>query len=195
MPPPQAPLQTPRRHPTSQTTPFKTPLRTPGEQTSQTPIVDFDLIETQKENVQPSSRGRSAHSLSHTLSLKHKERAEELAAKRKDFESKVAQDKLDESDDPLSVWEEYIDWIVDSYPSGGASADSGLVPLLERATRSLKDDERCRDSYRYLRLWLLYSRNVDSTEVVLNWLLANEVGTGCAALYEEAASVAETKGL
>lgn len=190
-----APLQTPRRPVASHTTPFKTPHRTPGEQTSQTPIVDFDLIEKQKENVQPSSRGRSAHSLSQTLGLKHKERAEELAVKRKEHEAKVSDDKLDESDDPLSVWEEYIDWVIESYPSGGTSADSGLVPLLEKATRSLKDDERYRDSYRYLRLWLLYSRNVDTPELVLNWLLANDVGSGCAALYEEAASLAESKGL
>lgn len=197
MAPPPAPLQTPRRPTTSSSslTPFKTPLRTPGEQTSHTPVVNFDLIEYQKENVQPSSRGRSAHSLSQTLGMKHKERAEELAAKRREFEAKVVPEKLEESDDPLVVWEDYIEWVTESYPSGGTSADSGLVPLLERATRSLKDDERYRNSYRYLRLWLIYSRNVESAELVLNWLLANDVGTKCAALYEEAASLAESKRL
>lgn len=127
--------------------------------------------------------------------MKHKERAEELAAKRRDFEAKVVPEKLEESDDPLVVWEDYVEWVTESYPSGGTSADSGLVPLLERATRSLKDDERYRNSYRYLRLWLIYSRNVESAELVLNWLLANDVGTKCAALYEEAASLAESKRL
>ncbi|CAO1634501.1 unnamed protein product [Parajaminaea phylloscopi] len=190
-----APLQTPRRATAAHGHSLKTPHRTPGEQTSQTPIVNFDTIEYQKENVQPSSRGRSAHSLSQTLSLKHKERAEELLCKRKEFEAKVTDEALGDSDDPLSLWEEYVDWVIESFPSAGTSADSGLIPLLERATRSLKDDERYRDSYRYLRLWLLYSRNVESQDLVINWLLANEVGTGCAALYEEGATVAEAKGL
>ncbi|PWN25971.1 hypothetical protein BDZ90DRAFT_233572 [Jaminaea rosea] len=190
------PFQTPRRPGPSATTPFKTPLRTPGEQTSQTPVVDFDLIEYQKENVQPMSKGRSAHSLSQTLALKHKERAEELAVKRQEYESKVQPDKLAESDDPLADWCDYVQWTIVSYPSG-ASADSGLITVLERATRSLRSDARYCNPHepRYLKLWTLYSENVESPELILNWLLANDVGTACAELYEKAAAVAETRGL
>ena len=64
--------QTPLKRGTDQKTPLRTPLRTPlsavSEQTSSTPITPFEAIESQKENVQPRSRGRSAHALSHTLS-------------------------------------------------------------------------------------------------------------------------------
>ena len=71
---------------------FKTPLRTPLsvlEQKSSTPITPFEAIESQKENVQPRARGRSAHALSTTLSMHHKERQETLAAQRREWEERV----------------------------------------------------------------------------------------------------------
>lgn len=193
------PLETPRRPAaaagTSLTTPFKTPHRTPGEQTSQTPIVTFDVIEKQKENIAPSAKGRSAHSLSQTLALEHRQRMEKLAKEREEWEQQVSPESLAEEDDPVRVWADYIRWVVKSYPSGGSSADSGLIPLLERATRSLMSDRANHQQYQYLDMWIQYSRHVDNRGQILAWLLANEIGTSSAALYEESAEVAEARGL
>lgn len=95
-----------------------------------------------------------------------------------------------ESDDPLEAWWRYFKWNVDNFPSGQTS-ESGLVPLLERATRTFRDSEQYRNDSRYLRLFVIYSRHVEVPRDVYNFLLANEIGTKLASLYEEFAVVLE----
>ena len=160
------------------------------EQTSSTPIIDFNAIESQKENVQPLARGRSAHALSNTLTMQHKQRQATLAAQRSEHEQIVTSTENIESDDPLEAWNRYVKWCIDNYPSG-QTHESGLVPLLERATRTFKDSEQYTHDSRYLRLWILYARNVECARDVYNFLLANEIGTKLASLYEELAVVLE----
>ncbi|PWY97970.1 hypothetical protein BCV70DRAFT_202461 [Testicularia cyperi] len=175
-------------------TPHKTPLRTPGgskiEQTSSTPIIDFNAIESQKENVQPLAKGRSAHALSNTLNMQHKQRQTLLSTQRAEHEHAVSSAQNDDSDDPLEAWTRYVKWCIDNYPSG-QTHESGLIPLLERATRQFKDSEQYTNDPRYLRLWILYARNVECARDVYNFLLANEIGTKLASLYEELAVVLE----
>ncbi|WFD42417.1 non-specific serine/threonine protein kinase [Malassezia psittaci] len=192
-------MQTPSREPkepvsASLKTPLRTPLRNSLEQTSSTPITPFELIEKQKENVQPRSRGRSAHALSTTFSMQHKERQDLLNQQRQEHERAVTSVDNAESDDPLEAWCNYVKWCVDNYPSGN-SAESGLVVLLERATRTFKDSEQYRNDSRYLRLWILYAQNTEVPRDVFQFLLANEIGTRLASLYEELASVLEAHGV
>jgi len=173
-----------------------TPRRTPladAEQRSSTPITPFETIEAQKENVQPRIRGRSAHALSTTLGMQHKERQEMLAAQRAEHERAITSEANQESDDPLEAWCAYVKWTIDQYPSG-QSAESGLVCLLERATRTFRDSDQYRNDSRYLRLWILYAQNVECPRDVYQFLLANELGTKLAALYEELALVMEGQG-
>ncbi|SJX66418.1 related to spindle assembly checkpoint protein [Sporisorium reilianum f. sp. reilianum] len=199
------PAVTPRKAPTTPShnahnafafgvTPHKTPLRTPGgskiEQTSSTPIIDFNAIESQKENVQPLAKGRSAHALSNTLNMQHKQRQALLAQQRAQHEQLVTSEDNADSDDPLEAWTKYVKWCIDNYPSG-QTHESGLIPLLERATRHFKDSEQYTNDPRYLRLWILYARNVECARDVYNFLLANEIGTKLASLYEELAVVLE----
>ncbi|TKY87583.1 hypothetical protein EX895_003597 [Sporisorium graminicola] len=199
------PAVTPRKAPTTPShnahnsfafgvTPHKTPLRTPGgskiEQTSSTPIIDFNAIESQKENVQPLAKGRSAHALSNTLNMQHKQRQALLAQQRAQHEQLVTSEDNADSDDPLDAWTKYVKWCIDNYPSG-QTHESGLIPLLERATRHFKDSEQYTHDPRYLRLWILYARNVECARDVYNFLLANEIGTKLASLYEELAVVLE----
>lgn len=198
------PAVTPRKAPTTPSsnnhafafgvTPHKTPLRTPGgskiEQTSSTPIIDFNAIESQKENVQPLAKGRSAHALSNTLNMQHKQRQALLAQQRAEHEALVISQDNADSDDPLEAWTKYVKWCIDNYPSG-QTHESGLIPLLERATRHFKDSEQYTNDPRYLRLWILYARNVECARDVYNFLLANEIGTKLASLYEELAVVLE----
>ncbi|SPO31513.1 related to spindle assembly checkpoint protein [Ustilago trichophora] len=175
-------------------TPHKTPLRTPGgskiEQTSSTPIIDFNAIESQKENVQPLAKGRSAHALSNTLNMQHKHRQALLAQQRAEHQHIVTSQDNADSDDPLEAWTKYVKWCIDNYPSG-QTHESGLIPLLERATRHFRNSEQYTNDPRYLRLWILYARNVECARDVYNFLLANEIGTKLASLYEELAVVLE----
>ena len=173
---------------------FKTPLRTPLsvlEQKSSTPITPFEAIESQKENVQPRARGRSAHALSTTLSMHHKERQETLAAQRREWEERVNGEENQDSDDPLEVWCSYVKWCIDNYPEG-KSSESGIVPLLERVTRLFRESEQYQNDSRYLRLWILYAQHTDVPRDVFQFLLSNEIGTKLASLYEELANVLES---
>ncbi|CCU99150.1 unnamed protein product [Malassezia sympodialis ATCC 42132] len=177
-------------------TPLKTPLRTPLrslDQTSTTPITPFEKIEAQKENVQPRARGRSAHALSTALGMPPKERHDVLAAQRQAHEAHVHSAENAEADDPLEAWCAYVKWCIDNYPDG-KSAESGIVPLLERATRTFRASEQYRHDSRYLRLWILYAQHTDVPRDVFQFLLANEIGTNLAGLYEELANVLEGDG-
>lgn len=173
----------------SMQTPLKTPLRTPGgggEQLSHTPVINFAAIEAHKENVQPLIQGRSAHALNNALS----QRQAELQKQRKQFEELVESEENEESDDPLDAWQKYVKWCIDNYPSG-QSSESDLLVILERCTRLFKQSTQYRNDVRYLRMWILYARNVDCPSDVYNYLLANEIGTSLASLYEELALVYE----
>lgn len=169
-------------------TPLRTPLRTPGggEQLSHTPVINFAAIEAHKENVQPLVQGRSAHALNTALS----QRQAELRTQRKQFEDLVESEENADSDDPIDAWQKYVKWIIDNYPSG-QSSESDLLVTLERCTRLFKSSTQYRNDVRYLRMWILYARNVDCPSDVYNYLLANEIGTNLASLYEELALVYE----
>ncbi|KAK0531162.1 protein kinase [Tilletia horrida] len=189
-----APFQTPRR-PAGIAEAFKTPLRTPLEQTSKTPIIDMALaIESQKENVIPRAKGRSASALHNTLTLQHRERAEKLAAERAAHEARVHSEANAESEDPLEAWDAYVRWTIDAYPAG-QTAESGLVPLLELATRTFFGQRVYAQDVRYLRFWVLYANNCEDRRQIFKFLLANEVGTNWATLYEELANVLEANTL
>lgn len=88
-----------------------------------------------------------------------------------------------------------VNWTVENYPQGH-SAESGLLELLEEATRVLKDtrDGKWRGEMKYLKLWLLYASFVEKPTIIYNFLIANEIGTDLALLYEEFAAVLERDG-
>lgn len=189
--PPATPMGPPRTMQTphksaSKASSFRTPMRTPGEQRSNTPVIDFVTIEAQKENVQPLLKGRSAHALNAALT----QRQSTLRAERKEHELIVTSQDNAESDDPLEAWSRYVKWCIDSYPSG-QTHESELLVVLERCTRLFKDAPQYQNDSRYLRLWILYARNVDCPSDIYNFLLANEIGTSLASLYEELAVVYE----
>lgn len=160
-----------------------------GEQLSHTPVIDFEAIEQHKENVQPLAGGRSAHALTNALS----QRQVELKAQRAAHEEVVSSEENADADDPLEAWTRYVKWCIDSYP-GGQTSESGLVLLLERCTRLFRSSAQYRNDSRYLRLWVLYARNVDCPSDIYNFLLANDIGTALASLYEELAAVYEVQG-
>ncbi|KAF7318845.1 BUB1 N-terminal domain-containing protein [Mycena chlorophos] len=166
--------------------------------TDDTPtIVDFDVLEAAKENVQPLASGRRATALSAVLATPHAQRDSRLAATRNRLRINVemALEDDDEDADPLEAYWTLVNWTLDNYPQG-QSNESGLLELLEEATRVLKDhrDGVWRQEMKYLKLWLLYASFVEKPTVIYNFLIANEVGTDLALLYEEQAAVLERDG-
>ncbi|KXN81673.1 Mitotic spindle checkpoint component mad3 [Leucoagaricus sp. SymC.cos] len=165
------------------------------------PIVDCDVLEAAKENVQPLGTGRRVTALSAILVTPHAQREAKLQSTRNRLRINVElalasssddQEDDQESENALDAYWNFVNWTLDNYPQGH-SAESGLLELLEEATRVLKDHDggRWRGDVKYLKLWLLYASYVEKPVVIYKFLIVNEIGTGWALLYEEYAAVLE----
>ena len=101
---------------------------------------------------------------------------------------------LNEDDDPLAVYDQFVRWTIKNY--GENDPESGLLELLDEATREFKDDGTYKTDLRYLKLWSLYARQVEPHAAisVYAFLVANEIGTRYSVLYEEYASILEAEG-
>ncbi|KAF8885917.1 Mad3/BUB1 homology region 1-domain-containing protein [Mucidula mucida] len=159
------------------------------------PIVDADLLEAAKENVQPLATGRRVTALSSILATPHAHRESKLASTRNRLRINVDLAMEDEDEDPLEAYCCLVNWTIENYPQGH-SAESGLLELLEEATRVLKDhrDRKWRAEPKYLKLWLLYASYVEKPTVIYRFLIANDIGTDLSLLYEEYSAVLERDG-
>jgi len=166
-----------------------------SDQETEPVVVDFDVLEAAKENVQPLATGRRVTALAGLLATPHSQRDSKLAATRNRLRINVEIALGDEDGDPLEAYCRLVYWTVENYPQGH-SAESGLLELLEEATRVLKDFRGgvYRGDLKYLKLWLLYASYVDKPTVIYRFLLANEIGTDFGLLYEEHAAVLERDG-
>ncbi|TFK49121.1 hypothetical protein OE88DRAFT_469078 [Heliocybe sulcata] len=155
-------------------------------------IVDCDVLEAAKENIQPIAAGRRVTALSAILSIPHAQREARLASTKNRLRINVEVAMEDEDDDPLEAYCRFVYWTVENYPQG-QSAESGLLELLEEATRVLKDDRdgRWRSDIRYLKLWVLYASYIERPTIIYRFCLANDIGTKYALLYEEFALALE----
>ncbi|KAF5368832.1 hypothetical protein D9758_003010 [Tetrapyrgos nigripes] len=158
-------------------------------------VVDCDVLEAAKENVQPLASGRRVTALSSLLSTPHARRESRLAATRHRLRLNVEVALEDEDDDPLEAYCTLVYWTLENYPQGH-SAESGLLELLEEATRILKDDRggKWRSELKYLKLWMLYASYVEKPATIYRFLLANDIGTDHGILYEEFSAVLERDG-
>lgn len=95
-------------------------------------------------------------------------------------------------DDPLAVHERHIHWVLESYTKE-RRYEAGLLELLEEVVRRYKDDLIYRDDLRYLKIWILYANAVDKdkADAVFGYLIANNIGTKYAYLYEQYAMMLE----
>lgn len=158
-------------------------------------IVDCDVLEAAKENIQPLASGRRVTTLSAILQTPHAQRDVQLLAARKRFRTNIQIALEDEDDDPLEAYSRFVQWTLENYPQG-QSAESGLLELLEEATRVLKDNRegRWKGTSMYLKLWVLYASYVEKPTIIYKFLLANDIGTDHALLYEEYAAALERAG-
>ncbi|KAH7106274.1 hypothetical protein BKA62DRAFT_686522 [Auriculariales sp. MPI-PUGE-AT-0066] len=164
----------------------------PMDDFNSTPIVDGSILEASKENIQPLARGRRATALSAALSTPHKDRGAHLKQERERMRAELDA-AIEEEDDPLAAYIRFVDWTIESYPQGHNS-DSGLISLFHEATHAFKDDDRYKNDIRYLKLWIMYSAQVEKPVDIFKFLVANDIGSMYALLYEEFALALERDG-
>lgn len=174
-----------------------------GKMAASEDLIDFNIIEAQKENVQSLPGGRSARELARIFS--GGSNSDSLAtpspndtrtlngAIRQEYENELQ--AIGESDDPLDVYDRYVKWTLNAYPSAQATTESGLLPLLERATKSFLSSTHYRNDPRYLKLWLHYIRLFsDAPRETFAFLARHHIGEGLALFYEEFAAWLEGAG-
>lgn len=166
-------------------------------------IVDFEVIENSKENIQAIPSGRSARALAqlYTPPLGAKpghapsplQTQDAHSAKRLEFEKELM--NIDDSDDPLDIYDRYVKWTLEAYPSAQNDKQSQLGPLLERATKAFQSSSHYRNDPRYLKLWLHYIRLfADAPQEIFRFLARHDIGDGLALYYEEYAAWLEGAG-
>lgn len=166
-------------------------------------LINFDIIETQKENIQSLPGGRSAKELSRLFSPRNNN--DKLSspspndtrtlndAIRQEYEAELQ--TIEESDDPLDIYDRYVKWALNAYPSAQATPESGLLPLLERAVRAFLPSAHYKNDPRYLRLWLHYIRLFsDAPRETFAFLARHHIGESLALFYEEFAAWLESAG-
>lgn len=156
-------------------------------------LINFDLIEGQKENIQSLPGGRSAKKLAELYSPSplHKRATPTPSDTRNvndciraEYEAEV--DNIAESDDPLDVFDRYVRWTLDAYPSAQATPQSQLHTLLERATKAFIGAPQYKNDPRYLKLWVHYIHFFsDSPRETYMFLSRQSIGEGLALYYEE----------
>ncbi|KAF2743917.1 hypothetical protein M011DRAFT_450507 [Sporormia fimetaria CBS 119925] len=166
-------------------------------------LIDFEVIENQKENIQALPSGRSARALAQlytpplssnpTNAVSPLQSQDAHNAARQEFEKELQ--TIDESDDPLDVYDRYVKWTLDTYPSAQNTPQSQLCPLLERATKAFTSSTIYKNDPRYLKVWLHYIRFFsDAPRETFAYLARHNIGEGLALYYEEFAAWLETAG-
>ena len=164
-------------------------------------LINFDIIETHKENIQSLPGGRSAKALAATfaptslrpLGPTPGDTRNLNDAIRAEYESELMTSA--DSDDPLDVYDRYVKWTLSAYPSVQATPESQLRPLLERATKAFQSATHYKNDPRYLKLWLNYIRLFsDAPRETFAYLARHHIGEGLALFYEEFAAWLEGAG-
>ncbi len=97
---------------------------------------------------------------------------------------------LAEDPDPLAAYDSFVKWTLDCYGPRHL-AQSGLLELLEEATRYFLDDDAYKSDLRYTKLWLLYAKYVEDPTVIYEFMLSKKIGQIYAQVYEEYAYALE----
>ncbi|AET41495.1 Mad3p Ecym_8210 [Eremothecium cymbalariae DBVPG len=148
----------------------------------------FDDLESHKENIVPLRDGRSAKRLSESLQQSIKD----LAEIRLSYEKRLMEE-LEEIDDPLELYLDYISWINDAYPQGATNKQSGMVDIMERCLNYFKDVDIYKNDPRYLKIWIwyieLFVHGLQEKKDIFVHLLRRKIGEKLALYYEEFANL------
>ena len=164
-------------------------------------LIDFDIIETQKENIQSLPQGRSAKALASAFAPPSLFSPGPTPGSTRNLNDAIRQEyeleliAISDSDDPLDIYDRYVKWTLNAYPSAQATPESQLRPLLERATKAFQTVTHYKNDPRYLKLWLSYIRFFsDAPRETFAYLARHNIGEGLALFYEEFASWLEGAG-
>ncbi|KAK6382067.1 protein kinase [Exophiala oligosperma] len=168
-------------------------------------LINFDIIETHKENIQSLPGGRSAKQLAAILTPRPSGRpglqSEPTLNETKTLNNAIRQEyeielqSIADADDPLDIYDRYVKWTLNSYPSAQATPESQLLPLLERATKAFLTSSLYKNDPRYLKLWLHYIRLFsDSPRETFAFLARHGIGDALGLFYEEFAAWLEGAG-
>ena len=169
-----------RKNATMLTTPRTTMLSSLPVQT----CTSFVLDDGTKENTRPQKAGARPPLAPSGTS------APALATARAAHEASVA--AAVGGSDPLAPWLAYVSWMQTAYPAGGV--ESGLLPALERATRSFADDIARANDPAYVRLWMTYADLLADPGDVFRYMDARGIGGKTALFYMGWAWLAEHRG-
>ncbi|KAJ7170679.1 hypothetical protein C8R43DRAFT_915864 [Mycena crocata] len=116
-----------------------------------------------------------------------------LRAERAHFTASLST-ALKEDDDPLAAYDQFVKWTVKNYADDDPS--SGLRELLQEATNAFRSDPMYKNDLRYLKLWLLYVRQLARDDGIATFasLLSSGIGVTYSILYEEYAKILELEG-
>lgn len=151
--------------------------------------VGFDAIEPEKENIIPLKEGRSARGLTQALTSG----SSELHNRRVQYERRLLEE-LEDMDDPLELFLEYISWINNAFPQGGTSKRSGMLDVIERCIMYFKDMETYKNDPRYLKVWLWYielysSDALQESKDIFVYMFRKRIGAKLTLFYEEFSSL------
>jgi hypothetical protein len=150
-------------------------------------IPEVPTVDACKENIQPRKNGRSVAALTTLFDVNPNEREHALTLGHAKFGELL--DNLEEEDDPLDIYIQYIAWTHQMYPQGGCD---NLLSLLKDATERFKNDTRYKVDPRYLKIWVEYAQWIEDPKEIFLFLIHSGIGQNLALFYEEYAAYYET---
>ncbi|XP_022688756.1 mitotic checkpoint serine/threonine-protein kinase BUB1 beta-like [Varroa jacobsoni] len=143
--------------------------------------------EAAKENIQPLRRGRNITFLTEALTMN----SDMLEEKKREFEEAL---RAYDGDDPLEVWDSYLTWLEEHYPSGLHALN--WPQLLENCISAfiLEPEHRYDNDPRFVRVWLKFANLQVHPEEVYKCMSARGVGVRSAAFYIEWSNFHEVSG-
>nr|XP_012621847.1 mitotic checkpoint serine/threonine-protein kinase BUB1 beta isoform X1 [Microcebus murinus] len=140
--------------------------------------LEGDEWELSKENVQPLRQGRIMSTLQGALAQQESACNNTLQQQKRAFESEI---RFYTGNDPLDVWDRYINWTEQNYPQGGK--ESNMSTLLERAVEALQGETRYYNDPRFLSLWLKLGHLCNEPLDMYNYLHNQGIGVSLAQFY------------
>ena len=164
-------------------------------------LINFDIIENHKENIQTLPGGRSAKALVSTFAPTSLRPSGPTPGDTRNLNDAIREEyelelmSISDSDDPLDIYDRYVKWTFSAYPTAQATPGSQLRPLLERATKAFQSTSHYKNDPRYLKLWLNYIRFFsDAPRETFAYLARHSIGESLALFYEEFAAWLEGAG-
>lgn len=134
--------------------------------------------ELSKENVQPLRHGRSMSTLQGALAHQDSACNAALQQQKRAFESEI---RFYSGNDPLDVWDRYINWTEQNFPQGGK--ESNMSTLLERAIEALRGEKRYYNDPRFLSLWIKLGHLCSEPLDMYSYLQSQGIGVSLAQFY------------